>query len=78
MNPSRLVRGRPAGSLFFATGQTPPNIKALATERDEQIRHAYFEERKSIKQIARELHHDKGIVRRVVRAEQPKQKLPRQ
>jgi hypothetical protein len=66
------IRGRPAGSLFFATGQTAPNIKAVATERDDQIRHAYFEERKSIKQIAREFHHDKRTVRRVVRAEQAK------
>jgi len=34
-----------------------------------------WEERKSIKQIARELHHDKRTVRRVVIDEQPKQRL---
>jgi hypothetical protein len=60
------IRGRPAGSLFFATGQTPPSIKAVATERDEEIRHAYFEEGKSIKQIKRELHHDKRIIRTAI------------
>ncbi len=63
------IRGRPAGSLFFATGQSPPSIKAVATERDERIRHAYFEEGKSIKQIARELHHDKRIIRRAIQRE---------
>ncbi|RLC61966.1 MAG: hypothetical protein DRI01_07660 [Chloroflexi bacterium] len=60
------IRGRPAGSLIFATGQTPPGMKAVATERDERIRHAYFVEGKSIKQIKRELHHDKRIIRRAI------------
>ena len=60
------IRGRPAGSLFFATGQTLPSMKAVATERDERIRHAYFVEGKSIKQIKRELHHDKRIIRRAI------------
>jgi len=60
------VRGRPAGSLFFDAGQTPPSIKAVATERDDKIRHAYFVEKKGIKQIASELHHDKHIVRAAI------------
>jgi len=36
------------------------------TERDERIRYAYFVEGKGIKQIARELHHDKRTVRAAI------------
>jgi len=46
-------------------------LKIAAEERDERIRQAYFIEGKCISQIAREFHHDRNLVRRIVREEKP-------
>ena len=40
-----------------------------AKERDERIRHAYFVDGWSIKRIIRELHHDKSLIRRAIKAD---------
>ena len=42
-------------------------MEVAAKERDERIRHAYFVEGKSIKQIEREFHHGCGTVRKAIR-----------
>ncbi len=59
------IRGRSPGPLFVATGtgKPLPEPRIVAQERDERIRYAYLVEGKSIKRIARELHHDKRTVR---------------
>ena len=63
--------GRPLTPLLVAVqpGQTPPTPKLVKTEQMERIRQAYFLERKSIKQIAREFHHSKTTVRKGIRTE---------
>jgi len=43
---------------------TPPKVK---TEQTERIRHAYFVEKRKIKQIAREMHHSVTTVRKAIR-----------
>lgn len=60
------TRGRALGPLFLIAGAPVPQEKMLKTERDNSIREAFFTEEKSIKQIAREFHHDKRIVRRAI------------
>jgi hypothetical protein len=67
------IRGRPPAPLLVATGtsQPLPEPKMVATERDERIRHAYFVEGKSIKQIAREFHHDRGVIRKAISVKVP-------
>lgn len=60
------TRGRPRSPLFLIAGAEIPQEKMAKTERDERIRHAYFAEGKSIKQIAREFHHDRRIIRRAI------------
>jgi len=42
-------------------------LKMAAKERDELIRHAYFADGMNISQIAREFHHDRGMVRKAIR-----------
>ncbi len=61
-------RGRPQSPLLVIDGAPIPELKKTKTEMMERIRHAYFVERKSIKGIAREYHHDKRIVRRAIRS----------
>ena len=65
------TRGRSRSPLFLIAGAEIPQEKMVKTERDERIRHAYFAERKSIKQIAREFHHDRRTVRRAIKAVEP-------
>jgi hypothetical protein len=62
------TRGRPLTPLLMAleSGHVLPQPRMVKTERDERIRHAYFVEGKSIKQINRELHHDKRTVRKAI------------
>jgi len=60
------IRGRPLTPLLVATGQTLPMPKMVRTEQMECIRQAYFLEGKSMKQIAREFHHDRKTVRRAI------------
>jgi len=62
------TRGRPLTPLLVALepGQTLPKPKMVKSGQTERIRHAYFVEGKSIKQIAREWHHDRGTVRRAI------------
>jgi hypothetical protein len=60
------TRGRPLSPLLFIAGAEKPEGNMVRTERDERIRQAYFVEGKSIKQIARECHHDRRIVRRAI------------
>ena len=62
------TRGRPLTPLLVVLepGQILPEPKMVKAERDERIRHAYFVEEKSIKQINRELHHDKRTVRKAI------------
>lgn len=62
------TRGRPLSPLLFIAGAEKPGGNMVRTERDERIRQAYFVEGKSIKQIAREFHHDKRLVRRAIRS----------
>ncbi len=61
-------RGRPRGPLLVIAGAPIPEQKMVKTEMMERIRNAYFEEGKSIRQIERELHHAKKIVRRALEA----------
>jgi len=62
------LKGRPLTPLYFvADNGPPPAPKTEKTDRDERIRHAYFVEGKSIKQIAREFHHCRRTVRRAIR-----------
>jgi len=62
------TRGRPLTPLLVAVepGQVLPSPEMVKTAQKERIRHAYFVERKSIKQVAREFHHDRGTVRRAI------------
>jgi DNA invertase Pin-like site-specific DNA recombinase len=62
------IRGRPLTPLLVALepGQVLPKPEMVKTAQTERIRHAYFEERKSIKQVAREFHHDRRTVRRAI------------
>jgi len=62
--------GRPLSPLLVATGtgHLLPEPRKVARERDERIRHAYIVEKKSIKRIQRELHHDKRTIRRALEA----------
>ncbi|MBA7656173.1 hypothetical protein ES703_64088 [subsurface metagenome] len=62
------IRGRPPTLLFFIAGAEIPEEKNIRAELDERIRQAYFIEGWSIKRINRELHHDKRIIRRAIRA----------
>jgi len=62
------IRGRPLGLLFFIAGAEIPEEKNIRAELDERIRQAYFVDGWSIKRINRELHHDKRIIRRAIRA----------
>jgi DNA-binding NarL/FixJ family response regulator len=52
--------------MALESGHVLPQPRMVKTERDERIRHAYFVEGKSIKQINRELHHDKRTVRKAI------------
>ncbi len=61
------TRGRPFTPLYVATEYPRPKSVMAAHERDERIRHAYFVEGKSIKQIAKEFHHSKQTVRAAIR-----------
>jgi hypothetical protein len=63
------TRGRPLSPLLFLAGAEKPEGNRGKTERDEHIRQAYFVEGKSIKQIAREFHHDRRTVRRAIERE---------
>jgi len=67
------TRGRPLTPLLVALepGQTLPEPKMVKSAQTERIRHAYFAEGKSIKQIAREFHHDRRTVRRAIKAVEP-------
>jgi hypothetical protein len=62
------TRGRPLTPLLVALepGRVLPKPEMVKTAQTERIRHAYFAERKSIKQVAREFHHDRGTVRRAI------------
>jgi len=62
--------GRPLSPLLVSaeTGHPIPEPRKVAQERDERIRHAYLVEKKSIKRIQRELHHDKRTIRRALEA----------
>jgi len=61
------AKGRPLTPLYFVAENGPPPAPRMEkTERDERIRHDYFVEGKGIKQIARELHHDKRTVRAAI------------
>ena len=62
--------GRPLTPLLFRATAEIPKEMIGAVDKKERIRHAYFVEGKSIKKIARELHHCKRTVRRALRAEQ--------
>ncbi len=59
-------RGRPRSPLLVIAGAPIPEQKMVKREMMAKIRHAYFVEGKSIKQIKRELHHDKRTVRRAI------------
>jgi hypothetical protein len=61
--------GRTPTPILVAAGQEPPALRMVKTEQAERIRHAYFAEKKGIKQIARELHHSKTTVRRAIRSD---------
>jgi hypothetical protein len=61
------IRGRPLSPLLFIAGAEKPEGNMVKTERDERIRQAYFVEGKSIKQIAKEFHNNRHIVRRAIR-----------
>jgi hypothetical protein len=63
------TRGRPLTPLLVALepGQVLPKPAMVKTAQTERIRHAYFAERKSIKQVAREFHHDRGTVRKAIK-----------
>jgi DNA invertase Pin-like site-specific DNA recombinase len=65
------TRGRPLSPLLVAVvpGIRPPQPKMVRTERDDRIRQAYFVQGKAIRQIARKFHHDRDLVRRIVREE---------
>lgn len=52
-------------------GQTLPEPKMVKSAQTKRIRHAYFVERKSIEQIAREFHHCPRTVRRAIKAVEP-------
>lgn len=67
------TRGRPLTPLLVALepGQTLPEPKMVKSAQTERIRHAYFVEAKSIKQIAREFHHCRRTVRRAIKAVEP-------
>lgn len=58
--------GRPRSPLLMIAGAPIPEHKMVKTEMMEKIRHAYFVQGKSIKQISRELHHDKRTIRRAI------------
>lgn len=58
--------GRTPTPILVAAGQAPPVLTMVKTEQVERIRHAYFVEKKSIKQIARELRHSKTTVRSAI------------
>jgi len=62
------TRGRPPTPLLVALepGQTLPEPKMVKSAQTERIRHAYFAEGKSIKQVAREFHHDRRTVRKAI------------
>jgi len=63
------IRGRPLNPLFVDASQPAPKkrmVIKVREKRDERIRQAYFLEGKSIKQIAREFHHDRRIIRRAI------------
>jgi hypothetical protein len=61
------TRGRPLSPLLLIAGTEIQEGKMVKTERDERIRQAYLDGW-SIKRINRELHHDKRIIRRAIRA----------
>ena len=65
------TRGRPFTPLLvIPSPEKPlPVPDTPARDRDERIRKAYFVQRKSIKQIAREFHHNRRTVRRALGAE---------
>jgi hypothetical protein len=66
------TRGRPPSPLLFIAGAEIAEEKVVKIERDDRIRQAYFIEGWSIKQIKRELHHDKRTIRRAIqKVEQP-------
>jgi hypothetical protein len=67
------TRGRPLTPLLVALepSQTLPEPKMVKSAQTERIRHAYFVEEKSIKQIAREFHHCRRTVRRAIKAVEP-------
>ena len=60
-------RGRPMSPLMVIAGAPIPEERMVKTEMMERIRHAYLVERKSIKWVAREFHHDRRTVRRAIR-----------
>ncbi len=60
--------GRTPAPILVAAGQALPPLRMVKTQQHDQIRHAYFVEKKGIKQIARELHHSKTTVRRAIRS----------
>jgi len=63
------TRGRNPTPLLVALepGQVLPKPEMAKTAQIERIRLAYFVERKSIKQVAREFHHCRRTVRRAIR-----------
>jgi len=65
------IKGPSPSPLVVAVepGRALPQPKRVKTERDARIRQAYFIEGKGIRQIVRELHHDRNFVRRVIREE---------
>ncbi len=60
-------RGRPMTPLLVIAGAPIPEERMVKTEMMEHIRRAYLVERKSIKWVAREFHHDRRTVRRAIR-----------
>jgi hypothetical protein len=68
-----VAMGRTDRTILRVLGgrRLPLRRNWLPKERDERIRHAYFTEEKSIKQIAREFHHDRRTVRRAIKTNRP-------
>jgi len=63
---NKTVMGVLAGSQPLKRGAWLAKLKMVARERDEQIRHAYFVEGKSRKQIEREFHHGVMTVQKAI------------
>jgi len=67
----RRPKGRPLSPLYFPADKCPEEFRR-ADDRDERIRHAYFVEGKSIRQVAKEFHCGKETVRSVIGTPRPK------